>query len=344
MNASNNCHGTGSQACDKWMVDHIVSIVSMLTLVFGSVGNVLTMLVMAADKTMKSTTRFLFFMLAAADQVALVLNEVRLWLKVTYNIEIRFINLTLSILHTLMGHFSVYMSSYLLCLISLERLCQLSYSTRKHPFKRLRHTVALVGVVAVVIVCVVLIDQFWGVYGPRSKNRALRIVIIRIFEAMSCFFLPFLITIAISLILMRNALRKSRAAASIEMSTPGRAHFRTVTKMFVGISVSQLLLGAPGMLYSVLGVLGVIRKLRLKPCMGHAIHHCLLSFMYLNNGINFFVYIFSAQGFRRIVVYQFDLIRSKVWMKVAPRPPNVSLTETQTSTCITHVSSLDSAV
>lgn len=312
MNSTNRCYDSGStKIFDRTKADQFVSVFSMLTLVFGSFGNIFTMLVIAVDKSMKGTTRLLFFVHALFDQISLFVNEVRLWFKVTYQLEIRNYNIAICKLQIFFSHFTVYMSVWMLLLISLERFCLMIFPTQKHPFKQMRHTVVILTVVIVVMIAENLGNLQWRKVCEPVKSVPLSVYrLVFLLEVTSCYFLPFIVTVIITFILLCKAFRRNRIVSSAE--TTGQARFRTVTIMLLGVVLSQLILGSLGISYSLLRVLGTFCDLKIGIKKNSDIHNCLVAFTFLNNGINFYIYILSAQGFRRTVFRQLSVLKSKV--------------------------------
>ena len=203
------------------------------------------------------------------------------------------------------------MSVWLLCLISLERLCLLSSSLKKHPFKELRYVIITVAVITVVIISLISfqlsnIGNCLLLHGRISVSpQTLSLILV---EAAVGYFLPFLITIIVTAFLVYKAFRKSRSVASVDIATPGQSHLKTVTAMIFGIVLSQLILGSPGILFNFLLLFDVISS----ASVDMEVYHSLLAFTYVNNGINFYIYILSARGFRHTFLRQCHLIRNKL--------------------------------
>lgn len=143
---------------------------------------------------------------------------------------------------------------------------------------------------------------------PNIRVRSYKSALLFRLEPALCYFLPFLIAVLIAAILMCQALWKNRSVSAIEITTPGQSRFRTVTIMFAGILVSQLVLGSPG----------ILENLDLGFRKNHDLQKVLLALTFMNNGVNFYIYIISARGFRKTFIEQFYLMKNKIRNTICP--------------------------
>ena len=86
--------------------------------------------------------------------------------------------------------------------------------------------------------------------------------------------------------------------------------------MLVGVVVALLVIGTPGVVFAIGYLLGVF------PIYAAKIEDVvvtLLAFTYLNNGVNFYIFIVSARGFRRTFLNFCSKVKGKWTGKVGPQ-------------------------
>ena len=287
MNASASPEAPGTAA------EAFVAVTAPVLVALGSVGNFLTMLVTAIDRNIKDTTRLLFFLLALFDQLSLMLSEVRLWILAVERRDIRGTHAVPCHLHIFFGHVTFYMSTWLLFLTCLERFCLVFCPLKRHCFRQKR----FIGAVVVAILL--------GIAGMNSlflfnslKNdvcgsvSALQLSLLLTFG----YLLPFLLTLVLTALLMGRAFRPQHAVDHENAPSGGQARLRSVSKMLFGVVWAQVVLGMPGILFTIVGIahgLGYIPPQRYKD-----IFTVLLTLTYANNAVNFYIYMLSARGFR----------------------------------------------
>ena len=146
---NNSTLAPGADSYIRTAADDFVAVFGMLLIVFGSIGNSLAMVVIWAYKSMRQTSRCLFFLLACVDEITLLLAETRYWIKATFGVDFRKSSDAACKAHTFFTVFFIGCSVWVLSLISLERFFLTWFPTKRHPFNKLRNLVIFVALIVV---------------------------------------------------------------------------------------------------------------------------------------------------------------------------------------------------
>ena len=101
---------------------YVIKIVSPILFSLGIVGNLLTILILLKKKNRGTSTAVLLTVLAFSDLVIILTGLFSQWMEVMWNWDIRTVNNVFCKVHVFLTYFSVHFSSWLLCLITFERI------------------------------------------------------------------------------------------------------------------------------------------------------------------------------------------------------------------------------
>lgn len=278
---------------ERSAVTQFALVFGMFLMVIGTFGNLATMVVIVAYKAMRSSTRLLFFSLASVDQVTLVLAEVRYWIIAFSEEDIRNNSTFTCKMHTFCTYAFKTQSKWLLTLISLERMCLTYFATRSHPFNHCRHVVLMI-----IIVCVMnAFKNFFYLFLELDGGQCGKIPFIKTFftEITDLIFgclLPFAVALVATLMILCKAFRQKW------QQTQSNARMRSTTAMLVGVVVLRLIFDLPAYLFIVFAQSDLFANC--DPELLLSIGTCLLTLAITNYAGNFYVYLLSASGFRRV--------------------------------------------
>lgn len=284
-----------------------VMVYGMFLLIFGTLGNVLAVIVIMFYKSMRSTSRLLFITLASVDQGTLLFAEIRYWMIATLGSDLRHWNLLNCRAHTFLTISLFNISVWLMCLISLERVCLTFLPLKKHPFKTIRNVSILIALVIVLNIFknVLFLSRDYrnGKCGGTLIGDLKSLVIA---DYVIGYGLPFLISLIATSMLLKKILQRKRQVTSSESSDTSNQHLRTSTVMLMAIVAVQIIMGTPGYVFSMMEDIGALSHL--PGNLVRSIYTSLLTLTVTNNSINFYLYILCARGFRRTF---FNLFRKK---------------------------------
>lgn len=282
-----------SSIATRSATDKFAIVFGMLLLVFGSVGNILTMVVVAAYKTMRPSSRCLFVLLAVSDEMALVLAETRYWIIAYSKTDIRNLNGATCKIHTFFTYSFMNLSTWFLCLISLERLCLTYFPLSNHPFNQTRDF-RIIIFATILTNCV---KNTFYLSQEYTDGKCLAITFGSHFALemtdLIFFTIPFLVMLIATCMTLGKILRQNNKVSSDEHPSSLNGRLRCATMMLVGIVILQLICGFPGYLITVLYLDQAIGNISKETVF------LLLTLMVINNAANFYVYIILARGFRK---------------------------------------------
>lgn len=293
-------------AFERTNVDKFVIVFGAFIFVIGTVGNFLTLIVICNYKSMKISSRILFFLLACNDQCVLVLAETRYWLLAFSGRDIRDESIAACRAHTFFTIVFINFSTWTLCIISLERLCLTLLPLQKHPFSQIRY----IGYLMTIIFTFIVIKNIFLLTREYSDGKcgSLKVGNTLIASAMDYILgygVPFAGILIATIILVWNTFCRQHRVSDVGSMTSVKIHLRTTTVMLVTIVLIQLVIGTPGYIFSVLKDGNIFDGSDQHYL--NDIYVISLTFTVTNNAINFYAYILSARGFRRAFLRLFKL-------------------------------------
>ena len=100
------------------------------------------------------------------------------------------------------------------------------------------------------------------------------------------------------------------------LKVQSRSRLRTTTVMLVGIVLAQLILGTPGIIFSVVHASDNTKHVH--DAVRDSIYTTLLTLTITNNAINFYIYFLTTRGFREAFYSLFLSTEGTVSLSLAP--------------------------
>lgn len=287
--------------------NEFVLVFGMILLLLGSIGNFLTMLVIACYRSMRTSSRLLFFSLAAFDQATLLVAETRYWMIAFSGWDLRTHSSAICKTHTFFTYVFMSQSRWLLTLISLERMFLTFFPLRSHLFSRSKHVLLAIAVIA--LLNCGKNSFYFSLELEERKCGNFTFGNSFVFEVsdliLSCL-LPFFITLTATLMVLWKVFRpKHQLAPRSFQQSESTARLKSTTAMLVGVVVLRFFFGLPGYIYTVLSQVKALAEAGDQVLL--SLGTSLLTLTVMDNAANFFVYLLSARGFRRTF---FDLCRA----------------------------------
>lgn len=269
-----------------------VIIFGMCTLLLGSIGNVFIMIIIAFYKTMRPSSRLLFFTLALTDEMTLLLAETRYWILAFYGVDIRASSVINCRMHAFFTYTFMNTSVWLLCVISIERTCLTFIPLKNHLFQRF-HNVIIIIILIVVLngaknTFLLSLDYEGGICKLYTFINHGTIEIVNLVVS---FLVPYFIMLITASMLMWKMFRQK-----VTLNEDNSAsRLRSATAMLVAVVIIQLILGLPGYIYSVWAAIHT----SVFDFIHDQDYTVLLTLTVANNAVNFYAYILSSHGFRQ---------------------------------------------
>jgi hypothetical protein len=102
--------------------EYIWKICPPLLILCGTVGNIVSIIVLRRPKVRKAVCSFYFIALAASDLLVLYTGLLRQWIYYTFNFDVRHLGTAGCKLHTWLVYFSLHFSSWILVAVTIERI------------------------------------------------------------------------------------------------------------------------------------------------------------------------------------------------------------------------------
>ena len=293
-------------------------------IVFGTVGNILSILVLTRKSIRKSTTALFLTFLTLSDLAVLYTGLLRQWIFHTFDFDIRHLSEVVCKVHTWLVYSSLDLSAWILIAVTLERIIAVWYPYSGKTKCSKINAMMLMGVILILVLSL----NAHLLYGLVNKDEVIRCVSIN--ESYSMFFrsvwswidlcifcvIPFtFIVIGNSLILYKVVARHRKAKQSdndsIEVTDRlhknnhhhhNRRHRQSsMTAMLITSNTVFLITTLPISIYEILyDYFYVTTDPQMKARMD-LIWAVVNMFMYTNNGVNFILYSLSGSRFRHEV-------------------------------------------
>lgn len=299
----NSSHADSAMAS---AIDMSVSIFGMLIIVLGTVGNILSLVTVTFYRSLRASTRLLFFFLAVVDLGAIYSAGVRYWQLAVFKYDVRDENAIACRVHTFVVYMAFSMSHWTLCLIATERFCLTVIPLKVTYFKNVKF---IVGLLILLTSLAVLKNGL--LFGRQYENGRCSelstdihtFVWINIIASNS---IPniYLITITTAIVIkiyhqQRKVHPTGEGEASRQKSHEPNKIF-AATLMLLGVAVYQFIVSTPGIIFN--GLMDTGNLCQIDPMIVNSVHRILLLFSLTNNAVNFYLYILTTEGFRRAFI------------------------------------------
>ena len=292
---------------------------SPITIVMGTIGNVLAIVVLSRKEMRKATSSMYLIILAVSDIFVLYLGLLRNFIRELYDVDVRDHSEPVCKLHIFLVYFTGHFSAWVLVAVAVERFISVWF-----PFKAKVLCTRRNGLFALLLLVAILLAAdghfFWthGVRFIKYKKRIYRYGctinnpdyehfdefiwpwIDAFFFSYGPFALMLTCNIMIIVRLLRPRLQKSHGRNAI--SDKNASKMNTMTAMLLTVSFTFLLLTAPISLY-ISGQYTWWKTEMTSSLENNArfqVYWAVASMLaYMNNAANFLLYIVSGPKFRR---------------------------------------------
>ncbi|XP_052248385.1 thyrotropin-releasing hormone receptor-like [Dreissena polymorpha] len=284
-------------------------------IVFGIVGNVLSILVWNKGKRrMKTTSRYMSA-LAVADILVLSLAASETWLWNVLEIRLRDYSLALCGALSYCQCVPRVISAWILVVAAVERAMGVLMPHRARLTCRPNIAVIIIGLVCGLLSCAyfpfyidINIYHYNGTGGTEYTLCRYQHTFsdISIFDLCMFFVGPFSIIIICNVLILINIIKRKQAIKDFGSQTTGNRGnqhmLKTVTLRVIILSLTYCLCIAPGQIYWVVNN-------TLDSSFSVVLYDVFNILMYLNNGVNFILYCMLGSGFRKDLVEMFKCRR-----------------------------------
>ena len=315
---------------ESWSTFLVGAVMSPI-IILGIIGNMFSLLVWIKGRRRKTSTARFLSALAIADMLVLCTSALEFWIGYVLHVDIRLSSRFVCKFFYYVAYVGPSISAWILVSVTIERA--LSVWIPHKITLACRPVTALIVVLFTVFVLSVVYLPFlvgvdvitlmtntstWMECNMLSKSVLLKYLSTWLYMDLSLFFIiPFLLIILCNtsilskVVVLANKRKKSLHAQGQKPrgKTKAERMLKTVTVRIVILSVTYCLCTGP---ISILNIL--IISPRFNTLLdGEHVQYLRIPFhllMYLNNGINFFLYCFIGSGFRKDLV---GIFRSGSW-------------------------------
>ena len=144
--------------------DYMWKILSPVLILFGSIGSIITVIVLSREKPRKTSTSYYLMALAISDFLALNTGLLRQWIKYAFTVDIREDLSEFGCkLHWCIVYLVTQVSSWMLICVTLERLISTWFPHRRNFICTTRSAIGFV--IAVVFILLILNSHYFYGYG-----------------------------------------------------------------------------------------------------------------------------------------------------------------------------------
>ncbi|KAL4220195.1 hypothetical protein ACF0H5_020603 [Mactra antiquata] len=294
-------------------------------IVFGTAGNILSLLVLNRERDAKSSTYILLSALAICDLSTLIFGLGRHLLREIFEIEIRVIHNSICKLHLYIIYVLIPVATWILVIVTMERALSVwkPLIVKKICNIRSSYIVLVITIMSVVFLnCHILVysglviepinynstefevGYYCSFYSKVDETYLYFLVNIWPYvEACYKFIIPFVILLVCNVIII-TAIRRSLRFQQNSNATAGRNASQTrLNVMIVFLSMSFFILVAPLNTFIAIGFYFHPRELNYSDVYMKAEYDMVLVIMtllyYSNNAINFLLYVLWGDKFRQ---------------------------------------------
>ncbi|XP_046582520.1 FMRFamide receptor-like [Haliotis rubra] len=303
-------------------------ILSPILLIFGTAGNILSMIVLTRQAMRKSSMSIYLTCLAVADLLALYSGLLRQWIIYTFNTDIRELHPLICKVVTWMLYFSLDLSAWILVSVTVERAVSvwLPHKVKVICTKK----VLAVNILVLVIILMSVNGHFlFGrglivyegvVYQCANQSRDYARFLDYIFPWVDlCFFClaPLAFHLVGNALIITRLLAGMRTITRLNMATTEQATERrrqvsSMTTMLLSLNLVYLVCTLPISIYLIYTTYWEKDTSPEAKAQRQLMFACANLLMYLNNSMNFVTYTISGKRFRSelISLFKRKMLRS----------------------------------
>ncbi|XP_064649789.1 psychosine receptor-like [Lineus longissimus] len=286
-----------------------------ILIIFGSITNATTILVLAGGKFGRASTRILLVSLSLSDTTVLYSGLLRQWIVSVFGIDVRTLHELSCPLHLFFTYISLQASSWIMMLVTLERVISVIFPLKSRVICTARATV-----IAVIFVTVTLtglnshilafrrLQPNGGCYASGDYAYFWRYAWFWT-ESTVRFGFPALVVFICNCLIVRTVLRSSAKRREIS-DGPDESKSTSITVMLVTTSFVFLFLCLPSAIYFLIRGTMFSSALTQRQLADIRLWYTITGLLqYANNASNFIVYCISGTGFRMEVSRMIRRIR-----------------------------------
>ncbi len=301
----------------------LVKYVLILIILLGTIGNILSVLVLLRKRMRGTSIHFYLTCLACADTVVLYVSGFKTWLRVVTGFEMLHVSAASCKVLTLLFMLSLHVSAWLIVLVTADRFIAVVFPFRKHTWCSVRRSKLHSGAMLLLLTGY-LLHLLWTVdlagkpgpdgttrlqCAPRDENKFMNGPFNYIKFA-SYSIVPFVLVLSMNIGIILRTFKHSQqncseahesltyySSACVRKLAQKRLRSgrQQVTVMLLLVSFMWLFLSVPFTLYSLLPLNLPTPQDRATAFLGKTV--CFL-LMYLNHSINFLLYCIAGRRFR----------------------------------------------
>ena len=303
--------GNGTQGAPpthQTPADYIVLICTPIIVISGTLGNVLSIVIMLRAHFRSISTGVYLCCLAIVDTVFLFVNNMHMsFINTVFGIDLTSLSEHTCRMYIYLLFVSKCLSAWFVVAVTVERLVAVSFPLKANVLTTRRRAWYVVGAMAIIACCVYslsaitfgrqqLRDRPHCNMQQKYKDQNLKVALNGIDLVLACI-LPssvlFFSNVALIVkLIQRRGLRNKLTRNQSERSRSGNSR---LTGMLLGISVMFLLLNLPFSLYS---VCTAVKPTLESPTQHTLIYRILYTLQITNNAINFPLYCLTGPTFR----------------------------------------------
>ncbi|XP_074650526.1 kappa-type opioid receptor-like [Tubulanus polymorphus] len=287
-------------------LEFLNSYAAIFVVVLGVIGNCLSITVLLAVKSLRTTsTGILLTILAFADNGALLIGLLPVWIKAVFNVSLYEVNVVVCKFRYVFMYFSLQYSSSVLVLIAIERFVSVYNPAKANEWFSLKRT----GIIAAGLgIFLFLLNSHWFATmeiettteasrcsAPESSQYFVYEVWVWI-DLLIYALIPWVLlsvcNVAIVLRVRNLGRRLTLRRLNSGSSASRRSKLTSMTAMLLVVNTSFLITTMPFAIYVLClsaEYLSLVKEL---------IYESLYLLSYINNAINFFLYVISGVRFR----------------------------------------------
>uniref|UniRef100_A0A2C9KBK2 G-protein coupled receptors family 1 profile domain-containing protein n=1 Tax=Biomphalaria glabrata TaxID=6526 RepID=A0A2C9KBK2_BIOGL len=303
----------------------------VLLFIFGTLGNVLIIMMMRTLRLGRTSMHIYLRALAISDMCVLYSGLLRQWIFYTFDVDLRNLNDIVCKIHTWMVYVSIYSSAWLLVVMTLERTCSACLPHRVSTFCTKRR--AFIVILFIVLFQAVMQGHFLvglsvSVSDDGKNETACRPCygrydsfvhsIYPVIDMVLLSLLPFIFVIVGNAVIVWKTFLSLKTAAELNLTSGKNALLRrrrasSMTIILLGLSAIFLLTTSPTCVYNIWELSGGLEKIKnssklaSKAELAWALVNII---MYCNNTFNFYLYCLSGRKFRNELHRQFSKRRT----------------------------------
>lgn len=313
-----------------WSTVLVGSVMSPIILL-GVIGNMFSLLVWIKGRRRKTSTARFLSALAVADIFVLCTSGVEFWVGYVFHVDIRLYATFICKCFYYVAYVGPSVSAWILVSVTIERTLSV-WIPHKISLACRPVTALLVILITVFVLCVIYLpflvgvdvitlmtnSSTWTECNMLSKSALKKYLLAWLYMDLSLFFIiPFIVIIVCNSAILARVIylarkrKKTLQARGVKSNKSSKAErmLKTVTVRIILLSVTYCVCTGP---------ISVLNSLLMSPSFSRmiadgSVQYLRIPFhllMYLNNGINFFLYCFIGSGFRKDLV---GIFRPSSW-------------------------------